>query len=267
MSHTFSPHQAPSSPHFEDASMNPELMPSLPMEQLFQAVSDLIVQVNQTNQALINENHTNQILLNQLSTTNPARPDPKIRPKPFSGLATDDVLSWLDHFQNVATYQSWSTNKQAMEASTLLEGVASTWYIQQSQEVKQDWHILKSMLIQDFAHNNITETALQQLKSLKQQHQEPVAQFAVKMTQLLLRADPTMSEEMKLFFLWPRLRHDISRRVRDQGPTSFQSAIQIAQRIESNERPEEPSSFHPPPVPTNTPQLPIDTTSPMDVDV
>ncbi|KAH7365706.1 hypothetical protein KP509_18G041700 [Ceratopteris richardii] len=37
---------------------------------------------------------------------------------------------------------------------------------------------------------------------------------------------------MKLFFLWPRLRHDISRRVRDQGPVSFHTAIQIAQRIE-----------------------------------
>jgi hypothetical protein len=41
-----------------------------------------------------------------------------------------------------------------------------------------------------------------------------------------------MSEEMKLFFLWPRLRHDISRQVRDQGPVSFHAAIQIAQRIE-----------------------------------
>ena len=42
-----------------------------------------------------------------------------------------------------------------------------------------------------------------------------------------------MFEEMKLFFLWPRLRYDISRCVRDQGPISFTQAIQIAQRIES----------------------------------
>ncbi|KAH7415493.1 hypothetical protein KP509_14G048100 [Ceratopteris richardii] len=38
---------------------------------------------------------------------------------------------------------------------------------------------------------------------------------------------------MKLLFLWPRLRHNISRRVRDQGPMSFQIAIQIAQTNES----------------------------------
>ncbi|MCO5605719.1 hypothetical protein L7F22_059903 [Adiantum nelumboides] len=41
-----------------------------------------------------------------------------------------------------------------------------------------------------------------------------------------------MSEEMKLFFLWPRLRHDLMRRVRDQGPNSFHAAIQISQRTE-----------------------------------
>ena len=86
------------------------------------------------------------------------------------------------------------------------------------------------------------------------------------MTQLLLRVDPTMSEEMKLFFLWPRLRHDISRRVCDQGPISFHSTIQIAQRIEGSDKFDEVSSFHPPPMPT-TVHPSVDTTSPMDVDV
>ncbi|KAH7292328.1 hypothetical protein KP509_29G062100 [Ceratopteris richardii] len=111
---------------------------------------------------------------------------------------------------------------------------SATWFIQQPEEIKVDWPSLKTLLIQNFAHQNITQTALQQLTSFKQQQLEPVAQFAVKLNQLLLWADPTMSEEMKLFFLWPRLRHDISRRVLDQGPVSFHAAIQIAQRIESS---------------------------------
>ena len=54
MSQSVSPRQTPGSPHFEDASMNPEFgVPTLPMEKLFHAISDLIVQVNQTNQALL----------------------------------------------------------------------------------------------------------------------------------------------------------------------------------------------------------------------
>ncbi|MCO5578501.1 hypothetical protein L7F22_032344 [Adiantum nelumboides] len=147
-------------------------------------------------------------------------------------LEAEDVLTWLDHFDNVAGYHSLTDQRKAMEIRTLLEGIAATWFIQQQDDIKGDWSIIKSLLIQNFAHQNVTQAALQQLNALKQQQSEPVAQFAVKMNQLLLRADPTMSEEMKLFFLWPRLRHDISRRVRDQGPTSFHVAVQIAQRIE-----------------------------------
>ena len=116
----------------------------------------------------------------------------------------------------------------------LLQNVAATWYVQQSKEVKQNWQTLRSQLILNFVLQDLTQTALQQLQIMKQQPLEPVAQFAVKLNQLLLRADPTISEKMKLFFLWPRIRHDLSRRVRDQGPTTFSHAIQIAQWIKTS---------------------------------
>ena len=61
-----------------------------------------------------------------------------------------------------------------------------------------------------------------------------MAQFVDKLKQLLLRVDPHMKETMKLYFVLPRLCHDISRRVQDQGPPiTFQMAVQIAQHIES----------------------------------
>ena len=124
---------------------------------------------------------------------------------------------------------------------------------------------LKPQLIQSFANQNVTQTALQQLQVIKQQQNEPVAQFAVRFNQLLLRAGPTMSEDMKLFFLWPRLRHDIARRVRDQGPTKLRDAIQNPQRIEATSTTELPN--------TSGFQLPQrqqnleDTATPMDIDV
>ncbi|MCO5578637.1 hypothetical protein L7F22_032481 [Adiantum nelumboides] len=202
--------------------MNPEFgMQSAPLEHMFQAMSNLLLQVN----------HTNQTLLSYI-TTHSHKTAPKIRPKPFSGLPTEGVLTWIDHFDNVAGYHQWVDDRRAMEARTLLKGVAATWFVQQPVDVKGDWNLLETLLIQNFAHQNIMQTTLQQLKTLCQQQHQPVAEFAVKLNQLLLRVDATMSEEMKLFFLWPRLRHDISRRVRDQGPTTFHAAIQIAQRIE-----------------------------------
>ena len=82
--------------------------------------------------------------------------------------------------------------------------------------------------MQTFTNNDVTQTTLQQLDTLRQQPHEPVAQFAVKLKQLLLRVDPHMKETMKLYFLLPQLCHDISRRVKDQGPTTFQMVVQIA---------------------------------------
>ena len=231
------PHESPIPPQhpYEIPSMNPEYGTPHHLhqqadilsqnEQLIHAVSNILIQVNQTNQALMN------YLTLSTHNTQP-RTDTKVRPKAFSGLPTEDVLMWLDHFENVASYHQWDDRRKALEVRTLLENVAATWFIQQQEEVKQNWSEVKRKLIQNFANQDVTQTALQQLQSLRQQQHEPVPQFAIKLNQLLMRADPTMSEEMKLFFLWPRLRHDISRRVRDQGPTNYADAIKIAQRIE-----------------------------------
>ncbi|MCO5574434.1 hypothetical protein L7F22_028219 [Adiantum nelumboides] len=119
-------------------------------------------------------------------------------------------------------------------------------------------------LIRSIKGKNVTQTALQQLNALKQHQHEPVAQFAIKMNHLLLRADPAMSEEMKLFFLWPRLRHDIAWRVRDQGPTSCHVAIQIAQQIKGTMHPDTTPLL---PTPSSGVRVLQDVPAPMDIDV
>lgn len=221
----------------------------------------MLMQINTTNQHLVG-------LLAQKQVNN-TRSDSKVRPKTFSGFPTEDILTWLDHFENVAEYHNWDLDRKALEVRTLLEGIAATWFVQQTDQVKYSWPLIKQLLVQNFAQQNITQSALQQLHQLKQGLQEPVAQFAVKFNQLILRADPTMSEDMKLYFLWPRLHGHLSRRVRDQGPTSYHEAIQIAQRIEASTQTDTPPTFIPPPTPTqnrpllDTPLLP----TPMDIDV
>jgi hypothetical protein len=114
-----------------------------------------------------------------------------------------------------------------------LDGVATTWFIQQKDHTKGDWPTIKVKLIENFTHQDVTCTTLHQLQHMCQQTNELVAQFGLKINRLLLQADPKMLEEMKLYFLMPRLRHDIARRVHDQGPTSFRDTIKIALRIES----------------------------------
>ena len=217
----------------EYTDMNPEFLQqhqenrqNFQMDQLIQAVSNIAIQSNLTNQAMLS-------FFSSQTDRHANRPDSRVRPKSFSGLPSEDILSWLDHFEMVASYHQWPEERKALEMRTLLEGIAATWFIQQPEESKNNWSMLKSLMIGNFAHHDSTQTALQQLETIKQQQHEPVTQFAIRLQQLLTRANPTMPESMKLFFLWPRLRPEIYRRVRDQGPKTFQEAILIAQRIEA----------------------------------
>ena len=162
----------------ECTDMNPEFLQhqenrqNFQMVQLIQAVSNIAIQSNLTNQAMMSffssqtDRHTN-------------RPDSRVRPKSFSGLPSEDILSWLDHFEMVASYHQWPEERKALEMRTLLEGIAATWFIQQTEESKNDWSILKSLMIGNFAHHDSTQTTLQQLETIKQQQHEPVTQFAI----------------------------------------------------------------------------------------
>ena len=120
------------SPPYEDASMHPEFHPLTaqnnppPLEQMLHA---MFLQMNNTNQALMT-------MLTQRQEQTFQR-DSKIRPKPFSGLTTEYVLTWLDHFNNVASYHQWDDPRKAMEARTLFENIAATWFIQQERGNKE----------------------------------------------------------------------------------------------------------------------------------
>ena len=94
--------------------------------------------------------------------------DPRVRPKPFFGLPSKYVLSWLDHFEMVASYHQWTHPRKAMEMKTLLEIIAVTWLVQQLEETRNDWDLLWAAMIRNFAHQDSRQTALQQLKSIAQ---------------------------------------------------------------------------------------------------
>jgi hypothetical protein len=73
------------------------------MDQLFQVVLNILLQVNHTNQALLNY-----------------------------------ILMWLDHLENNAEYHLSMNKYKAMEVRTLLDNMATTWYIQQLDTTKNN---------------------------------------------------------------------------------------------------------------------------------
>ena len=68
--------------------------PPFQMEQLLQVLSNAMLRIS----------HTNQAMLSFLSTNNDRfqdRPDSKVCPS-FSSLPSKDVLAWLDHFEMIS---------------------------------------------------------------------------------------------------------------------------------------------------------------------
>lgn len=75
---------------------------------------------------------------------------------------------------------------QDSRVHTVVEGLAATWYVQQDDFIKFKWNLFKKHLIQDFAQEDIAKSALAQLKTCRHQLHELVAQFGVKLKQILL---------------------------------------------------------------------------------
>ena len=228
------------------------------MEQLLQVLSNAILQTSHTNQAMFS-------FLSGNNDWSQDRPDSKVRSKFFFGLPFEDVLPWLDHFEMIFSYHKWSDGRKAFEVRTLLENVAATWYVQQASEVTENWVILRDLLIQNFTHQILAQVALQKLEMLPQQARELVSRFGVRLNQLLIHPNPTMFEHVKLFFLWPHLRPDITRHARDQGPKTFNDAILIAQRIEACTVSDSQPRWPPPP--STDLRAQYQGATPMDIDV
>lgn len=78
-------------------------------------------QVNQTKQNLLTflQSHKSKQSCED-------HPDPRVQPRTFVGLSIEDVLHWLDHFENVASYHQWNDACRALEVCTSLDGIAAT---------------------------------------------------------------------------------------------------------------------------------------------
>ena len=71
-----------------------------------QMLHTMFLQMNNINQALMT------MLVQRQEQT--IQRDSKIRPKTFSSLPIEDMLIWLDHFDNVTSYHQWDDPRKEM---------------------------------------------------------------------------------------------------------------------------------------------------------
>ena len=76
----------------------------------------------------------------------------------------EDILAWIDHFENVADYHRWCNEEKPHKFKTLLEDIATTWLIQQATVIKHSWQNLRALMVQSFVHQNVKTNGLATFK-------------------------------------------------------------------------------------------------------
>jgi hypothetical protein len=61
----------------------------------------------------------------------------------------------------------WDDEMKVVEANALLVKIVPTWFVQQNNNIKLTWPLIQETLIENFAHQDITQTALQQFQYLQ----------------------------------------------------------------------------------------------------
>ena len=85
-------------------------------------------------------------LMNQLLTELTTKPSTEIYPTPFTGTAADNILDWLENFNQTAAHNVWNDQKQLQVIPVYLEDTALNFYRSLLDQTKTDKHLLKSAL-------------------------------------------------------------------------------------------------------------------------
>ena len=83
-------------------------------------------------------------LMNQLLTELTTKPSTEIYPTPFTETAADNILDWLDNFNQTAAHNVWNDQKQLQVTPVYLEDTALNFYRSLLDQTKTDKHLLKS---------------------------------------------------------------------------------------------------------------------------
>ena len=118
-----------------------------------------------------------QAQLTTLISQNSLQVGSALHPKPFSGRATDDLLSFLSHFERFSTFCGWDDEQRLRAMPLYLQGNASSWYSSLPEMFKSYQDLVKALKDQ-FSNPASVWLWRQQLAARKQAETEPLADYA-----------------------------------------------------------------------------------------
>ena len=152
------------------------------------ALEDLIKTLNKTLRAdlekeTVSRRHEMQLMRDSLDKnlqTKPPKSD--LKPEFFSSNSNEFSGKWLDFYERIAAINNWNTSLKLSAFSLYLRGVASTWYLNLSPDIREDFERLKNAFHERFTAGPNEWILLQQLGARKQLPNESLDSYVADIT-------------------------------------------------------------------------------------
>lgn len=157
-----------------------------------------------------------------------------LQPTPFKGDRYDNVITWLEHYDQYATFVGWTECRKRECLPLLLKEKASRWYKELNPENRLNWGEIRERMIQHFGPQNRNFLEETELMERKQGQSETVHSYAMDMAKRLELLGIVEPQKWKAFVTG--LRTDIKIYVLERAPANFAQAEQHALQKESINR-------------------------------
>ena len=107
-----------------------------------------------------------------------------LKPERFTGITEEDANRWLDFYERIATINDWTAELQLRSFPLYLKGVAGSWFLTLTEDIKTDLARLKTAFKDRFAPGPHNWILSQQLGTRKQRPNEPRNAYVTDMTDI-----------------------------------------------------------------------------------
>jgi hypothetical protein len=151
----------------------------------------------------------------------------------FSGDPGEDVLDFILKMEAFFEMARVPPSHRAHAVAFAIRGNARRWFVNQSDETRTSWRLLKNALQSEFgrAHTDM-QSRMENVHACRQKTDEKVTDFTKRFMTAAYEAKLEGETILSMFMLG--LREDLRREVKRQRPKTFNEAKELAEEFESD---------------------------------
>ena len=155
---------------------------------------------------------------------------------PYSGTENEDILNWLEQFENVAAASSWREKKKISKLRLLLRGPAQQWFklyvLDGGDDAPKGFDEITELMKTHFLPTNYETRLREKLNNRKQRPFEPVTCYIFDKQALCRRVNPDMSVRDTIDYIYEGFTPEIQQAICAHDPETVEELLHKAKLIE-----------------------------------